>query len=96
MKASLLHYRKKELSDGSIIEMVIWLVPKSGERPHGLKYRLHFGSPVGKCFVRYDNETGKGDHKHVGTTEERYRFTSVEGLIQDFENDVSAWQQKGG
>jgi hypothetical protein len=40
-------------------------------RPHGLKYRLWAGRD-GKTLVRYDNETGKGDHKHVGRSEKHH------------------------
>ncbi len=56
-------------------------------RPHGLKYRLYYGYP-GKCLVRYDNERGKGDHRHERDQEERYTFISVEQLIQDFKTDI--------
>jgi len=38
--------------------------------------------------VRYDNETGKGDHRHYGDQEEPYAFQSVERLIADFAADV--------
>ncbi|MCK4426699.1 MAG: helix-turn-helix transcriptional regulator [Deltaproteobacteria bacterium] len=31
----------------------------------------------GTCVVRYDNESGKGDHKHYGAQEELYGFTLV-------------------
>ena len=40
--------------------------------------------------LRYDNETGKGDHRHIGSREERYRFTTVDGLLNDFMRDVRA------
>jgi len=40
------------------------------ERPHGLKYRLYYGLADGTCQVRYDNERGKGDHRHYGKQEE--------------------------
>jgi hypothetical protein len=68
------------------MEMVLWQLPeKSADRPHGLKYRLYLGRG-GKTLVRYDNETGKGDHRHVGAdeTEEAYAFVSVERLLEDF------------
>jgi len=42
------------------------------------------------CLVRYDNETGKGDHRHVGGREMAYEFKSVEQLRRDFEEDVKA------
>lgn len=36
----------------------------------------------------YDNERGKGDHKHLGSNEVPYRFVSVEKLVADFLADV--------
>jgi len=39
-------------------------------------------------MVRYDNETGKGDHRHYGDDEEPYRFTTLDQLLADFEADV--------
>ena len=36
----------------------------------------------------YDNERGKGDHKHLGSNETRYRFVSVEKLVADFLADI--------
>jgi len=38
--------------------------------------------------LRYDNEPGKGDHRHIGDAEERYRFKSAEQLLADFWADV--------
>jgi hypothetical protein len=38
----------------------------------------------GTCLVRFDNETGNVDHKHVGNQEENYRFVDVETLVADF------------
>jgi hypothetical protein len=72
-----------------ICEMVIWSLPVSTpERPHGLKYRLFCGQ-AGACVVRYDNETGKGDHRHHGDREEPYAFSSLEQLLADFRADCS-------
>ena len=39
-------------------------------------------------MVRYDNETGKGDHRHIGDQQEVYRFTDVETLVSDFLEDI--------
>ncbi len=69
MMAELILYQKEQ-SDDSVIEMVIWKVPPSIERPHGVKYRLHYGSLEGVCYVRYDNKLSKGDHKHLCDREE--------------------------
>jgi hypothetical protein len=88
MKAHRIFYDKVVLSDGAIVEMTIWRLPTtSTERPHGLKYSLFFGRD-GVRFVGYDNERGKGDHKHLGETESRYKFESVEKLVADFLADV--------
>ena len=88
MRAQRIFYDKALLPDGSIVEMVIWQLPKSSsERPHGLKYRLYYEKD-NERVVGYDNERGKGDHKHIYNTEKRYRFTSVEKLIADFLADI--------
>ncbi len=68
--------------------MVIWKLPShSHERPHGLKYRLFYGYPD-KCSIRYDNELGKGDHRHYGEHEETYAWVSVQQLMADFKADI--------
>ena len=54
------------------------------------KYRLYYGA-AGINRVRYDNERGKGDHRHLGDREEDYVFTTVEQLLADFESDVNEW-----
>ena len=38
----------------------------------------------------YDNERGKGDHRHSEGAETSYEFTSVEQLMVDFWSDVRA------
>lgn len=46
----------------------------------------------GRCVLRYDNETGKGDHKHIGKDEIHYEFTTPKALLDDFWNDVDTWR----
>ncbi len=88
MKARRVFYDKTVLPDGSIVEMTIWkLHEATAERPHGLKYSLFYGRD-GKRIVGYDNERGKGDHKHVGEVQTRYRFVSTEKMVADFLGDV--------
>lgn len=71
-----------------MVEMTIWQLPQaSRERAHGLKYSLFYGRD-GLRLVGYDNERGKGDHKHVGGVEFHYKFVSVEQLVADFLADV--------
>ena len=84
MKAQRIFYDKTVLPDGSIVEMTIWqLLKPSSERPHALKYSLFHGRD-GIRIVGYDNERGKGDHKHLGEVETRYMFESVGKLVADF------------
>jgi len=39
-------------------------------------------------MVRYDNEKGKGDHRHIKAREKPYVFTSEEALVADFLSDI--------
>ena len=55
--------------------------------PHRFKYRLAL-VVSGECVMRYDNEAGKGDHRHVGDQEEAYEFVDVDKLLSDFRVDV--------
>lgn len=88
MKAKRIFYDKAVLPDGAVVEMVIWQLPQiTPERPHGLKYSLFYGR-AGQRVVGYDNELGKGDHKHLHNVETRYRFVSAEQLVADFLADV--------
>ena len=42
----------------------------------------------GQRLVGYDNERGKGDHKHIRAVETRYKFVNIEKLVADFLADV--------
>jgi hypothetical protein len=90
MKAELLFRQRIDYEDGAIVDMVIWRVPTPvPPTRHGLKYSLFYGRP-GRREVGYDNERGKGDHRHAGGVETAYRFTTVERLMEDFWADVRA------
>lgn len=87
---AVLVFRDKKVKWGLIIEMVVWGLdsPLEGCR-HRFKYRLFCGSlETGACLVRYDNERGKGDHRHAADGEQPYTFTALEKLFADFEKDV--------
>jgi len=87
-------FRYRSVQGGVTVEMVIWSLPRpSAERPHGLKYRLYCGRG-GRCIVRYDNEAGKGDHRHFGASERKYDFSTVEKLIADFRRDIARWNRE--
>jgi len=89
MKARLVYREKYIYTDRSIREMVLWQLPKkTTDKPQGLKYRLNYGLADGTCLVRYNNETGKGDHRHFFDKEESYEFKDVETLVADFLSDI--------
>jgi hypothetical protein len=88
MPATLLVRERVIFEDGWVIEIRIWRVPESvPPSRHRLKYSLFYGRP-GERVVGYDNERGKGDHRHYGDREQRYAFTSIEKLLADFKADV--------
>jgi hypothetical protein len=88
MKAVRLFHQRIDYDDGGIVEMAIWRVPSPVlPTSHGLKYSLFYGRP-GIREVGYDNERGKGDHRHFKGRETSYRFTTVEQLMADFWSDV--------
>jgi hypothetical protein len=90
MKAERLFRQRIDYEDGAIVEMVLWRVPSPvPPSTHGLKYSLFYGRP-GIREVGYDNERGKGDHRHFEGVETVYVFTTVEQLIKDFWADVHA------
>lgn len=92
MEAELLFRKREVLSEAAFVEMVIWRVPDpvrgSG---HGFKYRLALVVD-GVCLLRYDNEAGKGDHRHVGECEVPYLFTDLPTVLADFWKDVEKWR----
>ena len=50
---------------------------------HAYKYALAY-VVGGECVLRYDNEAGKGDHRHVGALEVPYRFTTPDAVAGGF------------
>ena len=61
--------------------------------PHGYKYRLAY-VVRGECVLRYDNEVGKGDHRHFDGKESTYVFTTPDRLIADFRRDIARWNHE--
>jgi hypothetical protein len=84
MKAKLLIRRRVVFGDRDFAEMVVWRVPKPvPPTNHGFKYRLVY-VVNGVRIIGFDNERGKGDHRHDQDAEAPYRFISVDGLLTDF------------
>ncbi|MBI5026340.1 MAG: hypothetical protein HZC12_06365 [Nitrospirae bacterium] len=77
----------KEIKGDEIVEIKIWQVPRSEDKPHGVKYSIVYVKG-GKRLIGYDNSEGKGDHRHYGDNEGPYVFSSIWDLLKDFKNDV--------
>lgn len=94
MKAEPVIDENHEFSDGAKAELVVWRVPKPlAGSSHAFKYRLAYMERK-VCVIRYDNEAGKGDHKHIGRRETEYQFSDLETLLVDFWTAVDAWRKK--
>lgn len=92
MKAELITRFRDIAADGSGIEMVVWKVSEPlPPSTHGYKYRLVYVKS-GVRLVGFDNERGKGDHKHLADVELPYQFVDVEKLIEDFIAEVEKWK----
>lgn len=91
MAAELMLNERHILSENAFVELVVWSLPSPlpGSR-HRFKYRLAL-VVNGNCVLRYDNEAGKGDHKHTMDEEVSYPFTSPEALLRDFWEDTDRW-----
>ena len=88
MPAELLLDERHVLAESAFAELVVWRVPTPvrGSK-HEFRYRLALVLD-GECVLRYDNEAGKGDHRHVGEKEYEYRFKNAEQLLGDFLGEV--------
>ena len=94
MRARLLLRERHVLSEDRFAEMVIWQLPERAPgSPHRFKYRLAFVVDD-VCVLRFDNEAGKGDHRHIRGKEMPYDFVSPETLVTDFWNEITRWRPK--
>jgi hypothetical protein len=92
MEPELLLNERVIIAEDAFVEMVVWSLPFSlSGSSHPFKYRLAL-VVKGKCVLRFDNEAGKGDHKHVGQKEYPYVFTTPQSLVDDFWNEVERWR----
>lgn len=96
MKALALVNRRVVLAEDAFVEVVVWRVPRPvPPSTHDFKYRLTY-VVSGECVLRYDNERGKGDHRHEGTIDAEYAFVGPERLMEDFLADVARWNHEHG
>lgn len=94
MKATLVARTRIVYAENAFAELVLWRVPTPvAGSSHAYKYRLAYVVD-GVCVVRYDNEIGKGDHRHLGDDESAYFFTTPEALLAAFERDIARWNRE--
>jgi len=94
MKAEALAQERHILAEDAFAEIVVWRVPHPDKgSTHRFKYRLAL-IVGGECVLGYDNETGQGDHRHLGEVETVYAFSGYKKLLADFWADVEAWRTK--
>jgi len=94
MKAVSLLDRTIPYAEGRFAQVLVWQVPRPVRGSnHGFKYSLAYVVD-GVCVLRYDNEAGKGDHKHLGGVESRYVFTDLSRLLLDFQTDIARWNDE--
>jgi hypothetical protein len=92
VKAARLLDERRIVAEDAFAELVVWRVPSPVPgSAHRFKYRLAF-VVGGVCVLRYDNEAGKGDHRHRGREQSPYRFTTPAQLLADFWSDVTEWR----
>jgi hypothetical protein len=96
MRATALIRRRVVLAADAFVEVTVWRVPQPVlPSVHAFKYRLAY-MVAGECVLRYDNERGKGDHRHVGTVTTAYVFSTPDQLMADFNADVARWNDEHG
>ena len=95
MKAKLVVRERVAYSAAELVEMVVWELPEPvPPSRHLFKYRLVY-IVDGARVLGYDNDRGKGDHRHFMGTENPFRFLSVDTLLEGFVAEVEALRMKG-
>ena len=87
MKAVLIKHDRFNDPFGNLVETKLWSVPITKHTPYGVKYSFVY-IMNGERVIGYDNERGKGDHKHIEGAEIQYVFVDIDQLVNDFVNDV--------
>lgn len=92
-KAGLLLDERHVLAAGTFVEIVVWRLPRPTRgSQYPFEYRLALVVD-GICELRYDNEAGKGDHRHMRNREQPYSFIDPDTLLVDFWRDVEKWRR---
>jgi len=63
MQATIIRHDKVTNEQGNTVEIKLWKVPASLDKPKGYKYSLVY-IVEGQRVIGYDNSERKGDHRH--------------------------------
>ncbi len=91
MNGNLVKHIKIREDTGNIMEVKLWQVDPSLDKPHGYKYSLVYIAK-GKRVIGYDNAEGKGDHRHYKDSEGPYQFKDLRTLARDFYKDITKYK----
>ena len=92
MKAALIRHDKVTDELGNTVEIKLWKIPPTPDKPQGYKYSLVY-IVAGERAIGYDNSEQKGDHRHYGSREEPYDFSTLRQLADDFLDDVERFKR---
>ena len=88
----LLRHEKVTDEQGNTVEIKLWKIPPTPDKPKGYKYSLAYVVD-GKRVIGYDNSEQKGDHRHYESLEVPYAFSSLRQLAEDFMADVQRFKR---
>ena len=92
MKSVLVRHEKVTDELGNTVEIKLWKVPWTPDKPKGYKYSLVY-IVEGERVIGYDNSEQKGDHRHYRGQEKPYTFTTLRQLADDFLADVEEYKR---
>ena len=93
MKAKFIRHEKFPDVYNNTVEIKVWEVEATLDKPHGYKYSLVY-IVKGRRVIGYDNAERKGDHRHYGDRIEPYRFESLQKLVENFYSDVQRYREE--
>ena len=85
MVSKLVIKRTIILSETEKLDINVWQVPKSQNKPEGIKYSVNYRILTNDEWVskiRIDNSEGKGHHLHMDNKEEEFELVSIQETIK--------------
>ena len=93
MRAIKKYDKYLKYSKGNIKQVKVWEFPKTKKQPEGIKYHFAY-IHNGKRVLGYDNEIGKGHHKHLFGKETKIIFKGIKELYNQFIKEVKQLRKK--